>query len=109
MATEDRQSMRLRVNAGKDRRYGSVGGQSYGGVVPEPGRGLGERCEVRVANRVDLTLPIEERFDRELVEDDDHHRCLGTRLAERRMGAAWEDELRDRRREYKQRDEEQRR
>ena len=109
MVARDRLFVLLGQVAVHDRRLRALGGVVDRVGVLEPGRAVGELREAGVALPVELPVLVDQRVDRQLVEQDDHDRRLGD--AADRPGArlVGERELRDRAAEEEQGEEHERR
>ena len=105
----DRELAIAGIEPGEDRRHGVGRPFADGGVAGEPGRAGCEAGERGEAHCVDSVLGVEQRVQRKLVEDDQHHRGArpfpGGGGGRRRSG---ERQLRDIRAEEEEREEEQR-
>ena len=106
---EDRQLALLRQLPGEDRGHGVLGVWMHGRRAAVPRRVPRERREVREARCVHVLSPVHERDRRELVEDDQHDRCLRADGDRRGVRVLREDELGHRRVEQEENEEDDRR
>ena len=72
-----RQAAGFRVGAGQDGRQGEARVPADGARVAEPGGAIGQRRKIGVQRAVNPAGTVEEGGERELIEDDDHHRWGG--------------------------------